>query len=162
MVDSIIRLLKELKDVYSRLYELSQKKQRLIVENKAEEVSEIVKQEWELMSEAADLETLRGEEVERLIPGKKSGKIAFADITALAGDAEKEELKALSSELANLLTEQKKINDQNQSLIELHLEYMDYMINNVLREPQVSNIYGNSGTELDTDTKNKGIIDSEV
>ncbi len=64
---------------------------------------------------------------------------------AAAPPDKRQELEFVSKDLKNLLEKQKQINEENRSLIELHLEYMDYMVNTVLKEPQVSDIYGNSG-----------------
>ncbi len=162
MTDTVIGLLVEIKEVYSKIFDLSQQKQQLLIANKAEEISDVLKEEWGLLSEASELENKRVEAAEALFPGKNGEDITIDDIAAIASPEEKKHLLEVSGELYKLLEDQKKLNAENQSLIELHLEYMDYMVNVVLKDPQVSNIYGNSGIVEEPAGGARGVIDSEA
>ncbi|MDL2238558.1 flagellar protein FlgN [Christensenellaceae bacterium OttesenSCG-928-K19] len=163
MIGKVVDLLRQIEGVYKELYALSEKKQERIVANDAEAVSEIVKEEWRILTEAEELETKRGEAVREYLEQKgDAAGSTLQDVLAVASPEEREKLEVVSGELRELLEKQKKINAENRSLIELHLEYLDYMVNTVLKEPQVSDIYGNSGMVADVSTANKGIIDNEA
>ena len=82
-------------------------------------------------------------------------------IDAAQGE-EKKRLSAAVDRLKALIDMQKKLNAESRALIELQLQYVDFMINTFLKEPQVSNIYGNSGIVEETETEHKGIIDNQV
>lgn len=162
MIEKLIALLRELNNVYKKLYELSQKKQQCIISNDADAVNEIVKEEWTLVSEAGELEAARAELVS-LHFGKGDDKpVILDDVIAKAKPAEREALTAEAEQLKDTLEKQKRINHENQSLIDLHLEYMDYMVNVVLKEPQISNIYGNSGVVEEPNTGGRCLIDNEA
>jgi flagellar biosynthesis/type III secretory pathway chaperone len=162
MIDKVTALLRELSGVYEQLYDLSQQKQQSIIANDSGRVNEIVKDEWALVNKASDLEKKRNELVE-LHFGKGDGtQVTLDDVLSKAAAAEKEALKAEAGRLRDILEKQKKINQENQALIDLHLEYVDYMVNTVLKEPQISNIYGNSGTVEESEASNRGIIDNEA
>lgn len=163
MIGKIVELLRQITGIYRELYDLSVKKQESIIANDAEAVSDIVKEEWKILGKAGDLEKERGELVQAYLSQKgKESSSSLQDLMAVASPPEQKELQSVSTELKELLEKQKKINAENRSLIEMHLEYMDYMVNTVLKEPQVSDIYGNSGTVADISVSNKGIIDNEA
>ena len=65
------------------------------------------------------------------------------------------------AELARMAGEQQAINVQNKDLLELQMEYMNFMIDNFLREPQINNIYGNNGV-LQEEEDLHAHVDSEV
>lgn len=162
MIDKLIALMRELNKVYKKLYELSEKKQQSIIGNDADAVNEIVKEEWTLVGEAGELEEARAELVS-LHFGKGDDKpVTLDDVIAKAKPAEREALTAEAEQLKETLEKQKRINAENQSLIDLHLEYMDYMVNVVLKEPQISNIYGNSGVVEEPNTGGRSLIDNEA
>ncbi len=161
MIDKIIALLEELKSVYGELYDMSKLKQKHLIANEAQEVSDIIKEEWSLMSRATDLEDERTAAVKELL-GRDEEQSSFEDIMKMATPAQHDALKKAAMDLKEMIGEQKKLNAENQSLIELHLEYMEYMINTVLKEPEVSNIYGNSGTLSDRAIDPRSILDSEA
>jgi len=162
MIDKVTALLRELNEVYGQLYELSQKKQQYIIANDSKAVSDIVKEEWSLVGKASDLEKDRNELVQTHFGKGEGTQVTIEDVLAKAKSPEREKLREAAVELRDLLEKQKKINKENQSLIELHLEYMEYMVNTVLKEPQISNIYGHSGAVEESDITNKGIIDNEA
>ncbi len=165
MIDKMLETLQKLKDVHRKIYDCSLKKQECIVKNDVPAVGEIVKEEWALLNEATGLESKRSEIAAQI--GREQGiadgkAITLQEILGIAGAEQKKQLEDISEELRALIEKQKKINAENQSLIDLQLEYMDFMVNTFLKEPQVSDIYGNSGAVEDPGIKARGIIDSEA
>lgn len=162
MIDQVIVVLHKLCEVYDKLYSLSLKKQEYIVKNDAEGVNEIVKEEWDLLNDVSDLENERSVAVAKCFPPDSRQEATVQNLVSIATPSQKQELEQVSDRLKDILDKLKKTNAENRSLIELHLEYVDYMVNTVLKEPQLSNIYGNSGTVEDGTALNKGIIDNEA
>ncbi len=161
MIDKIIALLEQLKEVYSKLYDMSKKKQEYIIANEAQHVSDLIKEEWHLMEDATRLEDERNSLVLSLLQGKEE-ETSIQEIIKVANPGQQAKLVDISDELKGIIEKQKRINAENQSLIEFHLEYMEYMINTVLKEPDVSSIYGNTGTVDDSGIDNRSILDSEA
>ncbi len=164
MIDKIMELLTELKEVHEKLYDLSTKKQEAIIASDAERVNGIVKQEWVLLSEAGDLEKAREEIIDsEFAEWQKNGRqFTMQDLIEVTPPDMKPQMKSLAAGFSELVEKQKRINHENQSLINLHLEYMDYVVNTVLKEPQISNIYGTSGAVAESEITNRGIYDSQA
>jgi flagellar biosynthesis/type III secretory pathway chaperone len=164
MIDKIMDLLTELKGTYEKIYDLSKQKQESIIAGDAQTVSGIVKQEWALLSDASDLEKQREDIIDsEFAEWKKNGRqFTINDLIEVTPREIKGQMKELATEFMGLIEKQKKINKENQSLIELHLEYVDYMVNTVLKEPQISNIYGTSGAVEEADMSSRGIIDNQA
>lgn len=164
MIEKLIDVLEEMQKTYGTIYGVSSEKKEAIVANDVQKVGEAVKKEWELLGEAAELDERRAELVQQiaLAHGVQEEDTTLHEICAWGTPEQAERLHTLSERLNTLLSDQKKLNLENQSLINLHLEYMDYMINMFLVEPQVSSIYGNSGEVGEAEAGNKRIIDSQV
>ena len=165
MVKDVIDNLQSLKDIYQKMFDISLQKKQAIIDGDIQAVSEIVKQEWELLSEISNLEEDRIQIIHKILIENKvdpDESVSLLDMEQYAAEGESSVLKETAEELKRLIDAQKKINNENKGLINLHLEYMDYMVNIVLKEPQVSNIYGSSGEIPNDDTENRAIIDNQV
>lgn len=165
MVKDVIDNLQSLKDIYQKMFDISLQKKQAIIDGDIQAVSEIVKQEWELLSEISNLEEDRIQIIHKILIENNvdpDESVSLLDMEQYAAEGESSVLKETAEELKRLIDAQKKINNENKGLINLHLEYMDYMVNIVLKEPQVSNIYGSSGEIPNDDTENRAIIDNQV
>lgn len=168
MIDTIVDMMRQQTELFRKIYETSEEKKAGIVENDADKVSEAVKREWELLGEASTLEEKRGAAVAEVLGmNRKGGEAAptLTELEAVCSDDEKAVLESTAKELREVLAAQQELNAEIQSLVDLHLEYTDYMVNMVFAEPQVSSIYGTSGYVVDGDLESgslHGIIDSEA
>lgn len=162
MIDLIILKLIQLYEAYLELYELSSEKRTQIISGDATLVQETVKKEWTLLSKLTEYEEEREQLVDQLCKKEDASDLTLDDVLDLSTEDQKKKLEMAAFNLREILKKQQEINAENQSLIELHLEYADYMINIVLKEPQLSNVYGNSGVVAELDPENKGIIDNEA
>lgn len=168
MVDTVLDLLRQQTELFAKIREASEEKKAGIVENEVDKVSEAVKREWALLGEATLLEEQRSEAVAEALgverkPGEAAGTLS--DLEAICSEEEKASLEAAAKRLREAIACQQELNAEIQSLVDLHLEYTNYMVNMVFAEPQVSNIYGTSGYVLEDDRESgglHGIIDSEV
>lgn len=161
----IIDILHQLSDLHREIYSVSLEKKEAIVQNDVQRVGEIVKNEWELLGKISDMEEQRLAIIRQIINTGATEDVhgpTLDDICRMTSPNETVELESAAEELRSLVDEQKKINAENQALIGLHLDYMNYMTNVFLKEPQTSNIYGHSGEVEDEGLDNRGIIDSSV
>jgi len=164
MIEQVIDTLQQMYDHYAAIYSLSEKKKEQITKGDAQAMNETAKEEGALLSKITELEETREKLVKEhfRVNGKENEVPAtIEDLEKLANTQQKEKLQELAGKLREVLEKQKQINQENQALIQLHLEYTNYMVNTFLREPQVSNIYGNTGTVEDTDP-DEGIINNQV
>lgn len=164
MIDRVIDLLQQMYEKYAEIYSLSEKKKEQITQGDAQAMNETAKEEAAILSRITELE----EEREKLVREyfQKNGKLTevpatIEDLEELADEQQKQKLRELALQLREMLEKQKQINQENQTLIRLHLEYTNYMVNTFLREPQISNIYGNTGT-VDENDPNESIIDNQA
>lgn len=168
MIDTILDLMQQLTDIYRQIHGVSLEKKEGIVENEVEKVSEAVKREWSLLGEASLLEEKRSAAVaEALGRDRKPGEAAgtLSDLEAICSEEEKAALERAAKDLREIIRAQQELNADIQNLVDLHVEYTNYMVNMVFQEPQVSTIYGTSGYALEDDRESgglHGIIDSEV
>lgn len=161
----IIDILHQLSNMHREIYKVSLEKKEAIVQNDVQRVGEIVKTEWEILGQISDMEEKRLSVVRQIMNTGSKEDVhgpTLDDICKMTSPKEAGELESAAEELRLLVDEQKKINAENQALIGLHLDYMNYMTNVFLKEPQTSNIYGNSGEVEDEGLDNRGIIDSSV
>ena len=165
MLKDIIDNLQCLKQIYQQIYDVSLKKKQAIIDGDVQAVSEIVKQEWELLSRVSDLEEKRVKAVQKFAEEKgiePDERLSLSDMEKWVHSEDYGKLRKIAEELRHAIAAQKKINNENKGLIQLHLDYMDYMVNIVLKEPQVSNIYGSTGEIPNDDVENRTIIDNQV
>ena len=168
MVDTILDMLKQQTELFRSIYETSKEKKAGIVENDADKVSEAVKREWTLLGEASLLEEKRSAAVAEALGQKRAvGEAAptLSELESVCSEEQKTHLEDAARELREVLAAQKELNEEIQSLVDLHLEYTNYMVNMVFAEPQVSSIYGTSGYVVGDDMESgglHGIIDSEA
>lgn len=168
MIDTVLDLMRQLTDTYRQIHEASLEKKQGIVENDVEKVSEAVKREWALLSDASALEEKRSAAVAEALgrdrkPGESPGTLS--DLEAVCSEEQKAALESAAKELREVISAQQALNAEIQSLVDLHIEYTNYMVNMVFQEPQVSSIYGTSGYVVEDDRETgglHGIIDSEV
>ncbi|MGI6152241.1 MAG: flagellar protein FlgN [Christensenellaceae bacterium] len=163
MIIRTIEILEKLRALHEEIYALSEVKREHIIAGDAQALSEDVKKEWELLRQAAELEDQRSRITTDFARanGLDEKSVTIYDVAQAAGEEQKAQLEKTAGELRDILYKQKQINEENRGLIELHLEYTDFMTNTFLKDPQISNIYGNSGAEIDPDN-GKGIIDNKV
>ncbi len=163
MIEKLIEILEAQRQAYEQVYALSLQKKESIIENDAQSVNEIVKREWEFVSRISDLEEQRVALVASLAAEQQLAELpTLQELYAYATQEQCRRLDENAQALKELFNQQKLVNAQMQGLIELHMEYVDYMVNMFLVEPQTSNIYGNSGIVEEGNAKNVNIIDSQA
>ena len=146
-LDRIIEALCRIKQAQEALAESSEEMQKRIVSGDAQAVGEQVKVQQEQLSALNRAEERRRQAVEEWAEeqGIAPKTVTLSLIAEAAEGAEAEMLAGLGRELAETIKRQRRLNAENKSLLELHFQYMDFLVNNFLEEPQLNNIYGSTG-----------------
>jgi flagellar biosynthesis/type III secretory pathway chaperone len=163
-VDNIISILKEEYGYYKDILELSKSKKKIITEGKVGELDKIVKLEQNMILNIGQLEKKREEEVSKLcsILGVKHDKITVSEIAKVIQEEQKNELEKVQSELLEILSELKSVNDLNGQLLEQSLEYIDYSINLIAGSGmETGSLYEDIGKGKNRSSK-KNIFDTKV
>jgi flagellar biosynthesis/type III secretory pathway chaperone len=163
-IESLICLLKEIRNAYARMTGLSENKKDCIVRGDAQAVGKIAQEEWALFQEIVGLEENRIEVVKGIcsewdIPG---GEATLAEIEKRVGDGPRAEIARAGADLKETILMQREINDQNMALLNLHFEYMYFMMETLKGADAGNNIYGHSGVMQEMSAGGASIIDSHV
>ena len=163
LLAKIQQSLEKLCQIYAAILASSREMQAHIVKGDAQAVGEDVQQQRELMGQLSVEEDTRMQAVAMLAAemSMPEESLTLSRISELAGGEKGAGLAKTGAELARMAGEQQAINVQNKDLLELQMEYMNFMIDNFLREPQINNIYGNNGV-LQEEEDLHAHVDSEV
>lgn len=163
LYENIAATLDELLEGYGEILKTSEELQQTIVKGDAQKVGEIVKVQREKTVQMEAVELKRASYVSILAReiGRSEEELSIFKIAELAGTPWGEALKKKGRMLLDIIERQQMLNVQNKELLELHFEYMNFVIDNFLREPQVNNIYGSAGQLVGEDDLN-GHVDNEV
>ncbi len=133
-----------------------------IVANEPEKISELVKSESLCLSNIADIEARRARVVRVLALklGIKFEDLTVSKIAQTSNSDQALQISQAAQRLLEVLSELKKYNLQNKKLVEAHLVYSGFMLENLVAVPQLNNIYGNQGDLVSEDTKST--LNSEI
>lgn len=163
IIDEISNNLEQQTLVYGEIYELSERKQKAIVQCDAPVVDEIVKQEWALLASAQSLEDHRigyAKEFARLRDAH--GEPTIEQICACIDTGQAKHLREKGAALSAKFHKQSQLNRINSELLELQFQYYDHMLRALSQSLQPSNLYGAAGMEKNEVVASLGILNSEV
>jgi flagellar biosynthesis/type III secretory pathway chaperone len=143
-VDQLKALLSQELDIYHKLYQLAEQKKKLLLEKFSTELQGIVTQEEILVQRLIDIEPERISCVAK-IAGREDANLDEA-VEAVAEADGKSDLWMTGSKLKDAVAAIKKINDENQRLLEQALELTQYSIKLITRAPK-DVTYGASGVQ---------------
>ncbi len=125
--DEIIEKLDRIVSAQRGLLDLSRQKQALIVKNDADAVNEIVKREWELIGQAAEAETERGQLVDELsgLFSMSADELSLSEIASRADGRRAELLLERGEALLDIACDLRDVNEMNRQLLDLHFQYID-------------------------------------
>ncbi|MBQ9625472.1 MAG: flagellar protein FlgN [Clostridia bacterium] len=161
--DAVLKNLNNQILYFSRINELCEEEKQAIIEDDVERIAAIVEELREYHKK-----TVKEEEVRiALIKDSKefAGKtdVALDDIIDICTDAKlKEQIVKAKEELVSVFEKQKALDDIIDQLLEVNLEYCDYMINAFSSEVTPNNFYAKDGSEIGSDRAAISILDSEV
>lgn len=144
VVDQLKAILSDELEIYQQLHRLAGEKKKLLLEKFSTEFQSIVSKEEVLVQRLIDLEPERRECVEKISGSKDANLDAAVEVVSEADG--KSDLWMIGSKLRDVVASIKKINDENQRLLEQALELTQYSIKLITRAPK-DVTYGASGTQ---------------
>lgn len=164
MYQPLIDNLKHQVAIYCELLELARQKNGILIEADTNQLSAITSGEWALLKRAGKLEKERMEILTQMTAGTPEKLDSIDKAIKLAGEPEKQQLKAIKDDLLATIADYKEINELNKQLLEVHLQYTEYMVNVFSSASNYNNAYDSTGHESNSQPTHLGggIIDSEV
>jgi flagellar biosynthesis/type III secretory pathway chaperone len=164
VLQSIVENLTLQKSAYAHILELSKREQTALVASDAQLVNDLVKQVWIELSETSRLEDKRMDLVKRYCSGRGE---AYSEQTLSSliscVDAEAAlKLETLKTELHSILKQQSIVNQLNKELLELHFQYISFVIDTVSQQSQPTSFYGSAGEERVDSMATLGLLDSQI
>lgn len=135
--------------IYQHLLEIAEQKQRVLMENNLSELERLVKTEELLVMEAGKLETQRGQlqlKIAREL-GVESQALTLTRLRESLGEPA-EALQQTGEQLFKVVTALNQLNQQNLSLIEHSLQYLDFTVHLLTQVGNNSSVYGQKGAEV--------------
>lgn len=144
VADQLKAILTEELEVYQQLHRLAGEKKKLLLEKFSTDFQTIVSKEEVLVQRLIDLEPERKECVQK-ITGSVDSNLDAA-VEAISESDGKSDLWMIGSKLRDVVALIKKINDENQRLLEQALELTQYSIKLITRAPK-DVTYGATGKQ---------------
>lgn len=166
MVTKLIEILQAEYQIYQELYQLSEEKQEIIIDNRVEDLLDIIEEEQEEVQKIDQLEGKRIDILEK-IAAKNSlqeGELSFDKLMGLISEPEKSKLQEIRSDILELLEELQEIHDINANLIRESLQLTDYTLQ-LLTNSNIgkTNTYQKPGDKnQDSSDQQRRIIDQKV
>lgn len=134
---------------YKKLLKLSKDKQKIIIAGNVNELDKIIKIEQDMILEIGQLEKQRELEADRLcvLLGLKRESLTLSELSRILGASDGALFQNIQKEMKDLLSELKKINDQNGELIKQSLEYIDFSIDIITSSQLTSSSLYDEGSQ---------------
>ena len=155
LIEELITTLKEQSDIYEKILETASKKKVAIIDSNIKSLQEIIAQENTLVGKNLKLDKKRVELFKdmQIVLNKKDLTLSSI-IENFKGQKEEKELIEIKEKISNILPKVKIINDQNQELIKMSMDYIDYSINLIRGGAMGKTTYYDSiGNEIDVSDK---------
>nr|WP_317360001.1 flagellar protein FlgN [uncultured Tyzzerella sp.] len=151
LINELIDTLTEQNNIYQALLDIASKKKVSIIENDVAKLQQFVKEENVLVGRNQRLEKKRIETFKdiAMVLGKNN-EISLKDvIESMKGQEGEKVLINLRESLLDILPKLKSINDQNQELLKLSMDYIEYSMNIIRSSNSKSPTYYDlSGNEI--------------
>lgn len=153
LIKELIETLTEQNNIYQSLLDVASKKKVAIIENKIPNLQEFVKEENVLIGRNQRLDKKRIEIFKdiSMVLGKND-ELSLKDIiSCMKGQEGEKELIAIRENMLEILPKLKSLNDQNQELLTISMDYVDFSINMIRASGGNSPTYYDSlGNEINT------------
>lgn len=165
-IDSLITYtideMNKLIDIYTEILDVAKQKQEYIVLSDTEGLNECVRKERILLKPAETAAQCRQDAVNALACALGKKELNTQDILEACNSEMGAAFKHVWRELSRVLREVAKINESNQSLLDIQLSCVNMMLGAYMHDSQLNNIYGDTGNAEDNLTSSIGIFDSKV
>lgn len=143
---NLIAILEEQRDIQSSLVALSERKIAVIAAGDVDTLNEITGQEQQAVACVAAVERKQTACVENLarLMDKPVAELRLAAVIEHAHGQQKLLLSKLREELTALVEKQVQYNDMNRKLLEMNMDYIQFILNRATRETAAPT-YGSAG-----------------
>lgn len=152
------------KEVYTQLLQLAKQKSEALIKNNLEEIEAILEQESEFLKKLSAINVLQTGTLSKI--AEKKGLDHIPNLTEVINmidlSKEKQTLITIQNEFHALIKELRAQNDQNQRLVETHLQYTSFCLELLTQNEAVGDLYGSSGHVNDDPFPRRGIINREA
>ncbi|MDE6357036.1 MAG: flagellar protein FlgN [Eubacteriales bacterium] len=130
LIEELIETLEEQNKIYETLLEIASKKKVAIIENNIPNLQEIVSQENTIVGRSLRLDKKRNELFDDMgvVLNKKNATLSDI-IEAIKGQEGEKNLIKIKEKAEDILPKLKNLNDQNQELIQMSMDYVEYSMN---------------------------------
>lgn len=153
LIKELIETLTEQNNIYQSLLDVASKKKVAIIGNKIPNLQDFVKEENVLIGRNQRLDKKRIEIFKdiSMVLGKND-ELSLKDIiSCMKGQEGEKELIAIRENMLEILPKLKSLNDQNQELLTISMDYVDFSINMIRASGGNSPTYYDSlGNEINT------------
>lgn len=155
LIQELTEVLNEQNIVYQKLLDIAAKKKVAIIENDIQKIQGFVDEENGIVGRGLKLEKKRTELFVDMADVLNKPNITISQIIdAVKGQDGEKELNLAKEKAADLLPKLKNINEQNQELIKISLEYLDFSVNALRSETLgVPSYFDSSGNEINLSDK---------
>lgn len=156
LIKELIDTLTEQNNIYQSLLDIASKKKVNIIENNILSLQEFIKEENLLIGRNQRLDRKRIEIFKdiSMVLGKNNDLSLKQIIESIKGQEGEKELIDIREKLLDILPKLKALNDQNQELIKISMDYIDFSINIIRASGGNSPTYYDSlGNEINASDK---------
>ena len=156
LIKELIDTLTEQNNIYQSLLDIASKKKVNIIENNILSLQEFIKEENLLIGRNQRLDRKRIEIFKdiSMVLGKNNDLSLKEIIESIKGQEGEKELIDIREKLLDILPKLKSLNDQNQELIKISMDYIDFSINIIRASGSNSPTYYDSlGNEINASDK---------
>jgi len=162
-IDTLSDILARECRLYWDLYELARKKSELIVNGDVDGLTGILSVEQQLIIKLGDNEAQREQLIEDWAAGKgiDPQKTTLAKIISHVEGNTKKSMEKVWEDLTDVISQLKRTNDLNESLLKSNLEYIDFSIK-LLAGQDESGVSYSKGGKTATKSQNRNLFDRKV
>ena len=165
VLTELCKLLSEEKAILETLLSLSQEERRIIISGESEMLEGIVRHELRELRKLSGIEKQRLE-LHGAISAEFNLAVSEVNVSAIAERATQGEriaIRALQTDLTELIAQHTELNNENRELINAHIEYSEIMIDLMVdSEDPLNNYYDGDGNATPDKKKTTGFFDSRA
>lgn len=166
-MDKLLRTLKIIMSseviAYKELLALSVQKKDVLIENKTDDLNDIVSKEQSILAKIKQHERSRKDCAAKISTecGYSDSNIDIETIIDIADGSLKKDIIAIRAELKQIITALTDINENNKMLIDTHRKYVSFCMEAITGQMSTLNTYSHAGVENNQETANM-LIDSTI
>ena len=162
-IAKLIIVLEEQRSIQASLVSLSERKIEVIASGDVDSLQTITEEEKEILSQIGAVEQKQTECVEHLAAALAvpAAQVRLSLVIEKAKGIQREKLCKLRDELTALVDKQLKYNEMNMKLLEMNMDYIQYVINKSANQ-HAAPTYGNSGNVRKLPVSSARLLDRKV